>query len=112
MTNQIARTEYTKGLRILADILELHPEIPLPYGTTDFFVHKDLVPALALRDQLTDPKIQIVDRSTDFPVKITGTAGSIPVVVYIAAKAALRSGWIPTPQPFDSRLGLDVLSPR
>jgi hypothetical protein len=25
------RTEYTKGLRALADILDAHPEVPLPY---------------------------------------------------------------------------------
>lgn len=31
MNNDEKRTEYAAGLRMLADLLEAHPEIPLPY---------------------------------------------------------------------------------
>jgi hypothetical protein len=42
MDNDTQRGEYVKGLRVLADLLETHPELPLPYtaGTEDSPAHR------------------------------------------------------------------------
>jgi hypothetical protein len=83
------RAGYTKGLRILADVLELDPDLPLPHGEISFFVQgMELEPALTLRRMLDNPKTTSTPTSETFPEQM-----QIPLLDLHAQQATWRAEW-------------------
>jgi hypothetical protein len=102
-------TAYTQGLRALADLIDAHPDLPLPYERgVKFFIHGDLTPALKIRDLMVNP-VTSRDTSVTFPVNINGRLAGLGVHVHVSAAAAGVLPDAPRP-PCDPRLGLDNLS--
>jgi hypothetical protein len=98
------RTAYTQGLRAVADLLDAHPDLPLPYGLTvrnglAWYVHDSIETVLAIRELMDEPLTLPYD-SRDFPVEITGTLAGFAATVDVARGIALdpREGFI-VPRP-------------
>jgi len=106
MTDTETRTSYTKGLRALADLLDAHPDIPLPYSLSgskglQWYIHRGIDPVLTIRALMTSPVTEMYDsHQGNFPVQITGTLAGFPTSVLIAKEIALdpREGFI-VPRP-------------
>ena len=89
------RTAYVKGLRAVADLLDAHPDLPLPYsidrdGALGWYVHT-IDDALAIQAVMGDPKTTRTDSAT-FPVEITGTIAWMRAVASLYRSVALAPG--------------------
>jgi hypothetical protein len=91
MTPTDTRTNYTKGLRGLADLLDNNPDVPLPYDAHGLVFYVHLVPeALALHTLMVRP---VITRDTSaFPVRIKGTLAGMQAEIAIHGNAALSKG--------------------
>lgn len=91
------RTAYTDGLCALANLIDTHPDIPLPWhGDREltFYVHH-LPEALALHAQMVKP---VITRDTSaFPVRINGTLAGMSTEICIHGDVALSSRATPLP---------------
>ena len=103
------RTEYTKGLRDLATLLDNHPELPLPHRLSNdglqWFGY-DIETVLALRARIEDALTLPYDSvQGNFPVEITGTLAGFPASVLVAREIALDGApAYPPPPPMNPRL--------
>ena len=105
MTDTDTRTNYTQGLRAVADLLDKNPGVPLPYGRgLSFFIRDDLDEALAIRYLMVDP-VTYWGENVCYPVVIEGQLAGLPACVYIWAAAAGVAPVSPRRPPCDPRLG-------
>lgn len=89
------RTKYVKSLHQLANLIELHPDLPIPYSIdrqgVDWYIQDTIGDALAVRDVMDDPKVTRSD-SASFPVDITGTVAGLRARVKIVDHVAFAAG--------------------
>lgn len=95
------RSTYAAGLRAVADLIDAHPDLPIPYRLDRvglmWFVHDDIETVLTIRALMTDPVTRPYDSIRDnFPVEVTGTLAGFAVLILIAREIALdpREGFM------------------
>jgi len=105
MTNTETRASYVQGLRALADLIDNHPDLPIPHQVNrselQWFVHDDIETVLTIRALMTDAVTAPYDSVRgNFPVEVTGRFAGFAVSVLVAREIALdpREGFI-VPKP-------------
>jgi len=101
------RTEYVKGLRSLADLLD-NTSIPIPHALSrrnglTWYVHDSIETVLAIRE-LMDDALTLPHDSRDFPVEITGTLVGFAATVDVARGIALDDTVQAVAAPMNPRL--------
>ena len=106
------RTTYIKSLRALADLLDAHPDLPLPSNMSPvrnevgWYVHT-LRDALSVQAVMSHPETTRTN-SAAFPVDITGSIAGMFATVSVVASAALAPGESVTLPALNPLLGADV----
>ena len=96
------RTAFIEAIRDLADLLDAHPNIPVPYALSSraglvWYVHGDIETVLAIRELMDDALTLPYDSTGgNFPVEVTGTFAGFATEVLVAREIALdpREGFI------------------
>ena len=88
------RAAYTAGLRHLADLLDIHPDLPIPYeGTTGAIglFAKTLPEAVAARRLLLPDPTATVVHGNNYKARLEGTFDGLQMIVYVADEVAFAS---------------------
>lgn len=113
MTDTDTRTAYIEGIRALADLLDTHPDIPLPHRLDEagltWYVHEPIETVLAIRD-LMDYALTAPYTSNNFPVEVSGRLAGFDASVLIAREIALEGAPTYPPAPMNPRLVATLVS--